>query len=177
MRSGQIAAYLAISFAMNVVLHAQEQSPPQQPAAPSRVELPNTPSSERTVQNREKRGPVPTHRFFDRTNNILTGVNVAAQLADAITTQAGPVRRIRICDPATGVCGVIPSAERNPIARPFVEHGWPGQIAYEGIVFGTDQLLRYMFHRTGHHRIERLVPLVMAGASTASAISNANNHR
>ena len=61
--------------------------------------------------------PASSHRFFDRTNIALTVVESGALIADGIYTQRG-LRRY----PDT-------SRELDPIARPFVSRGWPGQIA------------------------------------------------
>lgn len=101
-----------------------------------------------------------THAFFDRQNNFLTGLEAAALLADGITTQKALHR--------------YPEAhEADPIARVFVSHGWPGQIAGGLLVITADVAIRYALHRKGHHRIERFLPLVLITYGTFGAIHNA----
>jgi hypothetical protein len=57
----------------------------------------------------------PSHRFVDAMNIALTGVESAALLADGIRTQRALTRYPEIF------------READPIARPFVSRGWPGQ--------------------------------------------------
>ncbi len=63
--------------------------------------------------------------------------------------------------------------EADPIARPFVSRGWPGQIAGGTLFVAADVGLRYLLHRKKHHRLERLVPLVLIVYGTAGAIHGA----
>lgn len=104
-----------------------------------------------------------THRFFDRTNVWLTGAEAAALLADGITTQ-----HVLKLDPS-GVC----SGEADPLARPFVERGWPGQIVGGAMVMTLDAGLRYLFHRRSHHRLERWWPSIVIAYGATGAIHNA----
>ena len=67
--------------------------------------------------------------------------------------------------------------EADPIARPFVLRGWSGQIAGGAIFVGADVGLRYLFHQKGHHRLERLLPLVLTVYGTAGAIHGARELR
>jgi hypothetical protein len=105
--------------------------------------------------------PNPPHRFVDSANLALTGAEIGALLADGITTQQAFNRCPTVC------------WEADPFARPFVEHGWPGQIAGGALFVAAEVGLQYLLHRTGHHRLERLVPVVLATYSTASATHNA----
>jgi hypothetical protein len=82
----------------------------------------------------------PSHKFFDRTNITLTVIESGALLADGIHTQRG-LRRY----PET-------SREVDPLARPFVSRGWPGQIAGGTLVVAADVGLRYWLHRKKRHR-------------------------
>jgi hypothetical protein len=108
--------------------------------------------------------PTP-HRFFDRTNIALTVIESGALLADGIYTQRGLSRY-----PET-------SREVDPLARPFVAGGWPGQIAGGALVVSADVGLRYLLHRKKRHRLERLVPLILIVYGTAGAIHNARELR
>jgi hypothetical protein len=104
-------------------------------------------------------GAVP-HPFLDNTNALLTGVEIAALIGDASSTR-------RVLDEYPGV-----TAEGDPLARPFVEHGWPGQIA-GGVLFVTAELLgRYALHAHGHHRMERMLPLIVAGLEFGVTVHN-----
>lgn len=104
--------------------------------------------------------PTP-HKFFDATNIALTLAESGALFADGVYT-----RRLVTRYPGLG-------SEADPIARPFVNAGWPGQIAGGVLVVGADVALRYVLHRRGHHTLERWVPLVLIVYGTAGAIHNA----
>jgi hypothetical protein len=105
------------------------------------------------------------HRFFDVQNIALTGIESSALFADGIYTQ----RALRN----------YPNLfrEADPIARPFVLRGWPGQIAGGAIFVSADVGLRYLLHRKGHHRLERLLPLVLTVYGTVGAIHGARELR
>jgi hypothetical protein len=105
--------------------------------------------------------PRPPHRFFDAVNLALAGAEVGALLADGITTQRALNRCPTVC------------SEANPLARPFVDAGWPGQIAGGTAVLAAAVGLQYLLHRKGHHRWERSFPVVLITYSTTSAIHNA----
>jgi hypothetical protein len=100
------------------------------------------------------------HRFFDSLSVALTGVESAALLADGYTTQRALTQ--------------YPESvrEANPIARPFVSQGWPGQIAGGLLLVSADVATRYVLHRTGHHRFERVLPLIFTACGTAAAVHN-----
>lgn len=87
------------------------------------------------------------HRFFDKTNLLLFGVSLLGQSADAITTQ-----RLH----SHG------GEEGDPLARPFVDQGWPGQIGASVIENTAQILIMYRLHKMGHHRVEEIVPLADA---------------
>jgi hypothetical protein len=103
----------------------------------------------------------PPHRFFDATNIALTAIEAAALIADGITTQHARTKYPEFF------------READPIARPFVNNGWPGQIVGGAVFIGADVALRYWLHRKNHHRFERLVPLVLTTYGTVCAIHNA----
>jgi hypothetical protein len=108
-----------------------------------------------------------THRFVDKTNIALWTASLLAQTADAVTTQRflGACRRSFVAnDPS--FCNQL---ENNPVARPFVNHGWGGEVALATIVTGTQTTVQYIVHRWGHHRVERflLVPQMVGNGIAA----------
>lgn len=90
------------------------------------------------------------HRFMDSANVILQGAVVATMTADVLTSRNAP--------PGT--------REGNPLAA----NGRliPLKVAAIGASVG----ISYGLHRTGHHRLERVVPLVIAVPSGLAAIHN-----
>jgi hypothetical protein len=101
------------------------------------------------------------HRFFDTTNVTLTGIEIGVMLADGITTQ--------------NLLNKYPTQAReaNPLARPFVNAGWPGMIAGGAMVVSADVALRYLLHRKNHHRLERWLPAYLIVDGSIGAIHNA----
>jgi len=116
----------------------------------------------RALDSERKSGAVESHKFLDRTNIALWTVSLLGQTADMVTTQ----RFMTNCkknspfanDPHIGCA----SRESNPIARPFVNHGWGGQIALAGIVNTVQITAAWGLHKLGMHKVERVVPLPMA---------------
>jgi hypothetical protein len=98
------------------------------------------------------------HPFFDAANIVLLTVSVLGMSADAITTQRGLARG---------------RGEADPIARPLVKYGWSGQISLEGLETGAEIAGMYGLHRTGHHWVERTVPVCLAVAHAVAAYQNA----
>ena len=114
------------------------------------------------AQEQTATAPVaPPHRFFDATNIALTGIESAALIADGIYTQRALNRYPEIF------------READPLARPFVTRGWPGQIAGGILVVSADVGLRYWLHRKKKHRLERLVPLILIVYGTVGAVHGA----
>ena len=101
------------------------------------------------------------HPFWDQANTRLLLLNVAAQSLDAYSTQ----RALRHDN----------TKEFNPLARPFAERGWKGQVAYSyGIGVGGTLAVSYLFHRMGQHKRERITPLIVA---TPTALIGGLNFR
>lgn len=86
----------------------------------------------------------PSHRFLDKTNVALLTISVLGQLSDGITTQRFIKRG---------------TSEADPLYRPFVDQGWPGQIAAGVLDTGAQVSIMYVLHRMHHDRIERAIPL------------------
>ena len=55
--------------------------------------------------------------------------------------------------------------EMNPDAKALCESGTPGQLVFFGGRTAGVVAITYLFHRTGHHRLERLFPLYASGDS------------
>jgi hypothetical protein len=113
------------------------------------------------AQGQNVRAPAP-HRFFDAPNIILTAGESGALLADGYTTL-----KYR---------GYPGFREADPLARPFVNAGWPGQIAGGVLVVSADVGLRYWMHKRGHHKAERLLPIVLTTYGLVGAIHNAREN-
>jgi hypothetical protein len=87
------------------------------------------------------------HRFFDKTNLLLLGASLMGQSADDITTQRSLSHG---------------GAETDPLARPFVNQGWGGQIGLTVFENTAQIFIMYRLHKMGHHRVEKTVPLADA---------------
>jgi len=100
----------------------------------------------------------PSHRFLDKTNLFLLSVSLLAQASDAVTTQH--------------VIG-HGYAEADPLVRPLVNEGWPGQIG-EAIIENAGQIfIMYRLHKMGFHRAERLIPILNALPHAYEGCNNA----
>lgn len=100
------------------------------------------------------------HKFWDRKNRALFVALSALNVADFAVTRAN----LR-----SG------GKEMNPIARVF-GYSTPGLAAnFAGETAGVIGL-GYLFHKTGHHKLERIVSIVNIGASGA-AVSYGFSHR
>jgi hypothetical protein len=84
----------------------------------------------------------PTHAFFDRSAKIRFGILAGLIAADGITTQH--------------VLNTDGGKEVNPLARPFVKHGAAGQLAASSLGYAFGIGGSYLFHRTNHHKLERI---------------------
>jgi|ERR1044071_2763379 hypothetical protein len=104
------------------------------------------------------------HKFWDKENIAIHSANFAMQTADAFTTR-------HVLDEHNGV-------ERNPWARQFVTHGWGGQAAYSwGLSVGGTILTSYFMHRTGHHKMERVLPMIEIGVTAGTVFGMNLRHR
>ena len=101
------------------------------------------------------------HRFFDRRNFALLTFAMAGMMADAVTTQHTLAHGYQ---------------EKDPLARPFVNQGWGGQMAIGGIMAGIDLLAEFGLHKLHAHRIERLVPLLQGTVGAWQAYRNHRNY-
>ena len=100
------------------------------------------------------------HKFWDRENWALFAASAALSGADFAVTRANLQSGGR---------------ELNPVVRVF-GRSTPGlAVNFAGETVGVIGL-SYFFHKTGHHRLERAVPMVNLGAS-AGAVSYGLAHR
>src|SRR6202795_2363976 len=94
----------------------------------------------------------PSHRFWDRENTFLFAANAAFSTADFIVTRNNLRNGGQELNPVTGV--------------------FSGSTAGLAVNFAGEAVgvvgLSYVFHKTGHHKLERAVPLVNIGASAAA---------
>jgi len=100
------------------------------------------------------------HKFWDTENRLLFTAAAASAGADFAVTHANLQRG---------------GQELNPMTRIF--SGTTGGLAvnFAGETAGVVGL-SYFFHRTGHHRLERVVPMINIGAS-AVAVTYGLAHR
>jgi hypothetical protein len=89
---------------------------------------------------------VKPHAFIDKTNILLYTVAIVLMIADLTQT------RIKL---NTGLYH-----EDNPLARPLMNAGIGGTIA-AGIIAVTMRIVySWIAHKTGHHKLERFVPVL-----------------
>lgn len=91
--------------------------------------------------------PKPAHRFLDLKNSLAISSFAVALTGDSLSTQKGLAR--------PGY------TEINPVARPFVRSR-AGAIIYSTGSFGLVTGGMYLAHKTGHHKLERIVPFGLA---------------
>jgi hypothetical protein len=101
-----------------------------------------------------------THRFWDRENAILFTAVAATATADFFATHANLANGGR---------------ELNPVTRMFTG-STPALAANFALETAGVIGISYMFHKTGHHRLERLTSIVDA-TSSAGAVSFDLTHR
>jgi hypothetical protein len=100
------------------------------------------------------------HKFRDRQNRILFSVMASTIVTDFTVTHANLQNGGR---------------ELNPVTRVFSGSTASLAVNFAGEAVGTIGLSYYL-HRTGHHRLERLLPVMESGASMA-AVTYGLTHR
>jgi hypothetical protein len=135
-------------------LHAQAPFASADPDAPTPfVEAPTPAPIAPLIASSE-------HRFWDKENCALLLAAAALNGADFAVTRAN----LR-----TG------GQELNPVVRMFGRSSPGLAMNFVGETVGVISL-SYFFHKTGHHRLERIVSLVNIGSS-AGAVSYGLAHR
>jgi hypothetical protein len=100
------------------------------------------------------------HRFWDRQNSVLFATSAAFSTADFYVTRANLQSGGRELNPVTGMFGRSTAG----LAMNFVGES----VGVVGV--------SYIFHKTGHHKLERAVSMLNIGAS-ASAVTFDLAHR
>jgi hypothetical protein len=110
------------------------------------------------ASRRRESEPTKAHKFFDSLNVSLIVAESGALLADGATTQY--------------LLRHYGGREADPVARPFVEHGWPGMIVGGALFISAEVGARYLLHQHNHHRVERWLPTFVIGYGALGAIYN-----
>jgi hypothetical protein len=108
----------------------------------------------------EPRRVTEPHRFWDRENSVLFAGVAAAATADFFTTHANL---------ASG------GRELNPVTR-VLSGSTAGLAANFGLETAGVIGVSYLFHKTGHHTLERMTSFVNIGSS-AVAVGYGLTHR
>jgi hypothetical protein len=108
----------------------------------------------------ERTAPVTReHRFLDRDNRILFTAVAATGAADFCATRSNLARGGR---------------ELNPITNAFAGNTPALAASFAGQTAGTIGI-SYLFHKAGHHKLERITSLLnISGSATAFAYSLAH---
>lgn len=93
-----------------------------------------------------------SHRFWDRENSLLFATNVAFSTADFVVTRNNLRNGGQELNPVTSIF----AGSTAGLAVNFV-----GENA--GVIG-----LSYYFHKTGHHKLERMVSMLNIGSSAAA---------
>jgi len=103
---------------------------------------------------------IEQHKFWDRKNSVLFVAASVLDWADFAVTRANLQGG---------------GKELNPLVRPF-GRSTPGlAVNFAGETAGVIGV-SYFFHKTGHHRLERIVSMVNIGGSTG-AVTYGMTHR
>jgi hypothetical protein len=95
--------------------------------------------------------PSPQHPFWTIENRVNVSILAGLVAADAITTQRGLNEGLH---------------EVNPVMRPFVTRGAPGEAVGSALGFGAAVGVAYLMHRSHHYKAERItMRLMIAGES------------
>ena len=94
----------------------------------------------------------PSHRFWDRKNSLLFATSAAFSTADFLVTRANLQNG---------------GQELNPVTRMFGSSTTGLAVNFVGENIGVIGI-SYMFHKTGHHKLERAVSMLNIGASTTA---------
>lgn len=132
-------------------------SPDPAPPAPAAPVVPAAPGPPIMVAPAIVRRPPAPHKFLDGPNVLIFGVSAAMMAADLATTRQ-----------ALQVPG---TRELNPLA-----HSTTSFSALKIAAFGAGIGIAYAMHKTGHHKAERIVPLVLGIPSGFAAAHNAWIH-
>jgi len=95
--------------------------------------------------------------FWTVEKKLDVGILAGLVAADAITTQRGLNQGLR---------------EVNPIMRPFVTRGAPGEAVGSALGFGVSVGVVYLMHRSHHYKLERLTMRLMVASEAGVVVNN-----
>jgi hypothetical protein len=102
----------------------------------------------------------PRHQFWDRKNTLLFATTAGLNTADFFATR----HNLR-----NG------GQELNPLTRPFASSTAGLAVNFAGETAGVIGL-SYLFHRSGHHKLERAVSILNVGASATAVTFDLVHH-
>jgi hypothetical protein len=158
-KSGATCGLAILVFLLSLASAARAQQPSEKQ---DRSDLPNAPQPQGDAQNTSKQSPashgdvesVP-HRFWDRENDWLFAAVGAGRALDYASTLN--LRR-RGIDEAFLTNSIV---DNHPLFAGI-------EVAATAASVGVS----YLFHRTGHHRLERWTSVIHAGIGVGGAIRN-----
>jgi len=149
--------------AVNLASIEPMPSAPGEATAFASLVLPASPGSMAVVASAPRAAPpreFASHPFWDRENRVLFTAVGAMAVADFCTTRANL---------ASG------GRELNPVTRVF-SGSTPGLATNFALETASSIGISYMFHKTGHHKLERITSFVNIGTS-AGAVAYGLTHR
>jgi hypothetical protein len=158
-RASNLAALTAVGLLITCLLCASSFAKGPLPDAPSASSTSAAVSPAPVIAAPNTRIET-THRFWDKQNTVFFAAGAALNTADFFVTRSNLRSGGRELNPVVRVFGTSTPA----LAMNFV-----GETAG---VMG----ISYFFHRTGHHRLERIVSFVNIGGS-AGAVGYGLTHR
>lgn len=119
--------------------------------------------------------PDAPHKFWNKKQVALFAADAGAKAFDAYQTHQHVSSYIvpeqcMTTATSTNCAFAHPShwIEGDPIARPFVKRT-AGQVGYFSASLAADVGIAYLFHKTGHHKLERATMLFGAAQSSYAA--------
>ena len=102
--------------------------------------------------------PLPAQRsFWTVENKVEISALAGLVAADGITTQRGLNQGLR---------------EVNPVMRPFVTRGAPGEAVGSALGFGAGIGVAYLLHRSHHYLAERIAMRLMVAGEAGFVANN-----
>jgi hypothetical protein len=146
-----VLLFVAACLGSDALLYAQEpaSAPEAKPSTSSTASLPSAPRPKVTTADKDE------HRFWDKTNDWLFAGVGAARTLDYFSTlnmRRRGRQEILLTDDAVD----------NHAAFVAIE------AAGTGVSIGAS----YLFHRYGHHKLERWTSIVHIGLATTGAVRN-----
>jgi hypothetical protein len=163
MRKGMLGALAAVLFLLAAVSavqaqqHPAESRDPNAPSAPQPADNATPADQTKTAQPAKATKPLApgVHRFWDRENDwLFAGVGAGRALDYSSTLNL----RRRGIDEALLTNSIV---DNHPLFGGI-------EVAATAASVGVS----YIFHRTGHHRLERWTSAIHIGVATGGAIRN-----